>query len=166
MTVPGEGMDAPLVRVRLIGLPVAVWARAQEHVDGLLREFTLLAAGSRGTEAHVPAALLELVQEIQQQYDGVTTDQELELDRAAAADTTSLDLTYMVPPSAADACVRLGEMLDAADRYCQAGEHLLTLATPTESVAFRRWYLDEFIGQIAGRPAMSWPQWVASGGKG
>ena len=31
-----------LVQVRLLQLPLDVWQRTQEHVDGLLREFVLI----------------------------------------------------------------------------------------------------------------------------
>jgi hypothetical protein len=150
-----------LVEVHLRQLPVAVWAGAQEHLDGLLREFTLIVGASReGTETHLPTRLLELVEELQHQYEGTGTDQDAQLAAAALAGVAELDLTYLVPASAAGASVRLGEMLDAADRYCQDGEHLLTLASPPGAIAFRRWFFDEFVRQIAGGPPCPWPRWV------
>jgi hypothetical protein len=153
----------PLVEVQLRQLPVAVWARAQEHIDDLLREFTLMVGASReGTESHLPARLLELVEELQHQYEGTGTDQDAQLATAAAAGISELDVTYLVPVSAAGASLRLGEMLDAADRYCLDGEHLLTLASPPEAIAFRRWFFDEFVRQIAGGRPQPWPQWVAA----
>jgi hypothetical protein len=53
-------------------------------------------------------------------------------------------------------------MLDEVDEFCRQGKHLLTLATPPELVAYRRWYLGEFIAQLAGRPATPWPDYAAA----
>lgn len=149
-----------LVEVHLIGIPLPIWAQAQEHVDELLREFTLLVAGvqQHQSETNVPRRLLSLVDELQRDYEGITADQGAQLAQAAAAGLESLDLTYRVPRSTADACVALGHALDAADQFCRAGEHLLTLATPPEALAFRRWYLGEFVRQIAGQPPTPWPE--------
>jgi hypothetical protein len=61
-----------------------------------------------------------------------------------------------VPASAGSAATALGEMLDEADEFCRAGD-LLTLAAPDDSVEFRRWYLGEIVGQLAGRAPTPWP---------
>ncbi len=154
MTVP----EQDLVEVQLIGLPVQVWADAQEHTDGLLREFALLRAGEEETH-DVPARLLALVDDLQQRFAGTDEDQRTALFESAAAGEVSLDLTYRTPPAAAQACVDLDRMLDAADEYCRSGQHLLTLATPAEQVAFRKWYLGEFVAQIGGARPTPWPDY-------
>ncbi len=152
-----------LVEVRIIGLPLAVWAAAQEHVDGLLREFALIGAGrEQGLDHHEPRQLLELVARIQAEYEGVSADQEQQLIDAAESGAQSLDLTYLVPASTALACADLGRALDAADRYCRQGDHLLSLATPPAPLAFRRWYLGEFVAQIGGDAPTPWPEWVST----
>jgi hypothetical protein len=46
-------------------------------------------------------------------------------------------------------------MLNRADDYCRQGA-LLTLATPDDLVAFRRWYLGEFRAQINGARPTPW----------
>ncbi len=66
------------------------------------------------------------------------------------------DLVFRVPPQAAEAATNLDAMLDEANTYCGAGTHLLTLATPPDLVRFRKWYLGEFVGQLAGRPPIAW----------
>lgn len=155
-----------LVEVRIIGLPLVLWALAQEHLDGLLREFTLLTTGSRpGTEQHEPPHLVDILAELQKDYEGISAEQEKQLVDAVDSGADSIDLVYAVPPSAADACRRLAEVLDAADIYCQEGDHLLSVATPPAALAFRRWYLGEFVAQIGGAPALSWPDWHAGGGR-
>lgn len=152
--------DAAFVEVRILALPVQIWARAQEHTDGLLREFALLAVGT-DHQAHVPRRLLDLVQELERDYAGLASNQSQELARAAGCGADAVDLAYLVPPDVAGACTRLGQALDQADQYCRSGEHLLSLAAPPEALAFRRWYLDEFMAQVAGGPPTPWPVWAA-----
>ncbi|MST33879.1 hypothetical protein GHK86_14270 [Acidimicrobiaceae bacterium USS-CC1] len=159
MTGPAAG----LVEVQVLGLPLDIWARTQEHMDGLLREFTLLVAGdATSTTRHAPRRLLDLVAELEADYAGMTSDQEQQLAEAADAGKDAIDLTYLVPTSVREACRRLDEALDEADRYCLEGEYLLTLATPADARAFRRWFLVQFMEQIDGRPARSWPEWQAA----
>jgi hypothetical protein len=159
-----------LVTVVMRGLPVALHARASEHGQELQREFTLLhlqleqqaAAGSpvRAAERDVPRRLIELVDVLQGRYAGYTTEQEDQLEAAVEQGLESIDLTFQVPPDAAAASVDLAAILDEADAYCREGRHLLTLATPPEALAYRQWYLQQFIDQIAGRPPQSWREWL------
>lgn len=159
MTSP---LGGELREVRLLAFPVGILARAQEHLDDLLREFMLIAAGSdRDVVSHVPRQLLELIAEVQRDYAGTTLEQEAQLLEAREAGVESLNLVYRVPPEAAMAATRLGEALDAADTYCLSGEHLLTLATPPEERQLRSWYLGQFVDQISGAEPTPWPEWMA-----
>ena len=149
----------PLVEVHLLELPVDLWARSQEHTDELVREFMLIAEQLRqeGSEAHVPVRLVNLMDQVTATYSAFSSEPEARLFAAAAAGEARLDdLTYHVPAGAADAAQHLGEMMDEADRYCQSGDHLLTLATSPDLVRFRRWYLSEFARQIAGEAPTPW----------
>ena len=158
-----------LVTVVLRGLPVPLHARASEHGQELQREFTLLhlqlerqaADGDsvHGAERDVPRRLVELVDALQGRYAGYTTEQEDQLESAIEQGLDTIDLTFRVPPDAAKASEDLGAILDEADAYCREGRHLLTLATPPEALAYRQWYLQQFVDQIAGRPAQSWREW-------
>jgi hypothetical protein len=147
-----------LVEVHLLGVPVAVWAKTQEHVDELIREFTLLAASLRQAGAHqeVPVRLIELIEVLTHRYSGLTAAQESRLNDAADKGIADIDLVFWVPVEAAEAGAHLGALLDEADEYCRAGQHLLTLATPPELVRFRNWYLDAFTDQLAGKPPTAW----------
>lgn len=159
--------DDGLVTIRLVGLPVALHARSSEHSDELMREFTYIRAQSADPEAStVPSKLLDLVDEISAQFAGFTAASQAELDRAIARGETSIDLEYRVPADVADACIHLGELLDATDEYCREGDVLLTLATPDELVAYRRWFLDEFVRQAAGGAPRPWSAVSASHGVG
>ncbi|MBA2438213.1 MAG: hypothetical protein H0V52_07665, partial [Acidimicrobiia bacterium] len=57
------------------------------------------------------------------------------------------------------ACITLGELLDESDEFCKKGEHLLTLTTPAEPLALRRWFLGEFVAQIDGADPTPWDKW-------
>jgi hypothetical protein len=148
----------PLVVVELRGVPFALQARATEHAEELQREFVLIAEGLQHSEGRsaLPRRLLDLVGVLQREFGGFTTEQEDAFDEALRAGTSTIDLTFRVPPSAAKAAVSIGEMLDEADEYCREGRHLLTLATPPDLLAYRRWYLQQFVEQVAGGPPTPW----------
>jgi hypothetical protein len=143
-----------LVEVRLVGFPLAIFERAREHHAELMREFQLLALDETGR--NVPRRLVELVDELTASYGGIGVTAEAERDAALARGDESVDLTYHVPASVGEACVRLDAMLDAADAFCRS-ETLLTLAAADDEAAFRRWYLAEFPAQLAGAAPTPWP---------
>ena len=154
-------MTAPQLHpVRLLQLPVQVWAAAQEHHDELLREFALMTAGleDRDDEAPpVPVRLLRLVEELTARFAGSSDEQEARLFAAAARGDEVMDvLEFVLPQEAGPACVQLEQLLDEADDYCRTGHHLLTLSTPDELRRFRSWYLGEVRDQLAGAPPVPW----------
>lgn len=155
----------PIVEVLLRSLPVDLQSAAQEHMDGLQREFTLLAEGRRqaGQDAdELPTRLVEVMKAIDGRYSSFVARPEAELDAARQAGEHEVDIVYKVPSAAADAARELGVVLDEADAYCREGEHLLTLAAPPDVVLYRQWFLDEFIGQIAGAEPVPWPEFARS----
>ncbi len=182
----GDGDGGGLVTVRIVGLPMPVYLQASEHGDELMREFALIAAGSgaagsgaagsgtAGSRAAgsgastsgaaasaataVPVRLTALVEELRARFSGFTLRPESELAEAAARGETAIDLDYVVPRDAARAVTELGALLDEADEFCRAGD-LLTLTTPPEAVAFRRWFLDEFVRQADGEAPTPWADW-------
>ncbi|MDQ6613230.1 MAG: hypothetical protein M3083_00295 [Actinomycetota bacterium] len=147
--------------VQLLRIPVPIWAQTQEHTDELLREFTLMAARLRELpdSRDVPVRLVELIEELTEQYGGLNTDQENRLAEAAEAGVAEIDLTYRVPRQAAEAANRLQEILSESDAYCRAGRHLLTLATPPELLRFRNWFLEEFACQLNGAAPTPYPSY-------
>jgi hypothetical protein len=156
----GEDLG-PLVEIRLLQVPVQLWARTQQHTDELLREFVLLSEQLRHEESGslpVPLRLTQLVEELSGSYGSFSEDQEARLFEAAAAGETVIDLSYELPAAVSDATRHLGDLLNEADEYCRTGEHLLTLETPPELVRFREWFLEEFRRQIAGEPPTPWQE--------
>lgn len=143
---------SPLFSVRILGLPLDVYQRASEHSDELLREFALV---REDDSDHVPARLLALIDELNARFGAFTEGPRSTLQDALARGDRTIDLQYEVPAEAADAAIRLGALLDEADDFCRSGD-LLTLATVPEGLAFRRWFLDEFVSQIGGRSPRPW----------
>lgn len=150
-----------LHEVHLQQLPVRLWAQAQEQSDALMREFALITMGGPSEGHEVPRKLIDLIASFDARFAGVAVAQEIELREAADAGRLVIeDLVYQVPAEAADASVQLDELLAAADAYCAEGAHLLTLASSEQIVRFRRWFLGQFVDQIAGKPAVAWPDWT------
>jgi len=120
--------EPSLVAVHLLALPVPLAARSQQHFEELMREFLLIADGHQhGHSPHeVPARLMNLVHTLVQQYGAVTGPAE----------------------------ERLADAIDRGDQVIE--DHLLTLATPTDCVAYRRWYLGQVITQLQGAAPIPW----------
>jgi hypothetical protein len=147
-----------LVTFHVNGLPIALQARAQEHADELTRELTLIGAQLRqaGNTRVLPARLLDLIDQLTARYSMLTVEQEDQIAAATVERRDTIDLTYRLPASVAGAAQALSDILDEADDYCREGQLLLTLATPDDLVAYRRWFLSQFSGQAAGEPPVSW----------
>jgi hypothetical protein len=149
-------------------MPMAVSARSSQHFDELMREFALITLDterdreSTDSTRPVPERLLDVVAELTNEFAAFTTAVTAEREEAAARGDSEIDLTYHMPPSTTDAVRQLDVLLDEVDEFCRSGQHLITLATPPESLAFRQWYFNEFIGQMErNEPPVPWPDYVA-----
>ncbi len=131
--------------VELRHLPLAVLNRAQDHNLTLMRELALVHTADEGGIA--PARLLWLSQTLDQQYADFNAEPREMLQKAIEGDRSHIDVRYEVPAHAGEAAAELGAALDEVDEYCRQGD-LLTLVTPPEALAFRRWLLGEFVAQI------------------
>jgi hypothetical protein len=166
MRVSDEQAAVGLVEVRVVEMPLDVYARSTQHWDELMREFALISLDSdRGEEAHarpLPRRLNALIDELTHNFSAFTANTEADRDEALARGERTIDLAYALPAGVADGARRLGAILEEVDDYCRAGKHLITLATPPESLAFRQWYLEEFIEQIeTRREPRPWSAYVA-----
>lgn len=148
--------QAAVYDVRLIGVPVALWAASRQHSDELMREFALVSETAETEPASVPARLSRLVHEVRQRYGMITSSARDVLASAAEEGAESVDLEFEAPAEVSDWARHLLESLDEADDYCRAGRHLLTLTSPGEVRTFRHWYLGEFIAQIGGAEPTPW----------
>ena len=154
-----SGTPGDLVTVELRDFPMAVYSRAEEHSDGLMREFSLIAT-SEASDA-VPRRLLDLAAHLEQQFGDYTAgyDQEIEAARSRGDDFVTLRL--QVPRGARDAALELAETLAQADEYCRSGD-LLSLVPPPDVLRFRNWYIEQFVGQIDGRPPVPWTDHIGA----
>lgn len=168
MRVTHNNGSTDLLTVQVLRLPLAVSARSTQHFEELMREFALITLDSeRDRDAidsvrPVPERLLNLVTELTNEFAAFTAAVTAQREEAAARGDSEIDLTYHMPPSATDAVRQLESLLEEVDDFCRSGQHLITLATSPESLAFRQWYLTEFLAQMEhGRPPVSWPDYVA-----
>ncbi|HEY3925729.1 MAG TPA: hypothetical protein VGL75_14295 [Acidothermaceae bacterium] len=144
--------------VRLLGLPIALFLRAREHHDELIREFTLMAIRSNGTAANgiaPPPRLRELVDILGRRFGASTSRADMERDAAIERGDATVDLTYQVPASMGADLNMLTQLMDDADDFCRM-ETLLTLPRDPTVVAFGHWYNNEFLRQIDGLPPTPW----------
>ena len=159
MTAP-EAAD--LVRVRIVGIPVDLWARARERHEGLLRELSLMSLEREGEPHPVPARLLAFGDDLRRRYGTMTGSASEQLDTAAEAGIETLDVEYDVPGEAASVAEGYIELLDQVDAYCREGD-LLTLEPSPDILAFRTWFLGEFARQLRGEPPLPWSEARAAG---
>ena len=150
-----DGSAEDLVEVTLRGLPLPMYRRASEHHDELRREFALINTTNPDVGS-VPARLQALIDDLEARFGAFTAQTTAAMRQALARGEEVIDLTYRVPPRAAEAVLELSALLDDADAFCQSGEHLLTLATPADCLAYRRWFLGEFAAQIGGAAPTPW----------
>lgn len=143
------------VEVRLLSLPVDLWERASAHQESIRREFDIL-RGSLPEDA-LPHRLHVFVESLNLRFGDSTDPTWQPLYDASERGEETVDLVVQVPREVAGVAKEVGSMLDEVDEYCRAGDSLLTLATPSDQVEFREWFLGEFVRQIdQGLPPLSW----------
>ena len=142
--------------VELGAVPTDLLLEAKAHIDNLVREFILAAAGSGGTSPELPADLAALVQTVVHGFSEARTAIKRQALEAAARQQPETVLTLRLPAAAADAGERYLAALDEADGYARSAR-LLTLETPHVHRVFRRWYVESLMTQLrrlaAGEPA-------------
>ena len=154
MTAPQDD----LVVVELRGVPVPLYGTTSEHHDGLRREFALISRGSPD-DTSVTIRLRRLIDQLDDRFGAFTAEPTGVLREALRRGEETVDLAYRVPRDAGRAAQELDDLLDEADAFCRSG-HLLTLATPPEPLALRRWFLGEFAAQTRGAPPTPWEQYA------
>jgi hypothetical protein len=153
-----------LVTVRMLAIPLEIYRESAEHGDELMREFALIRERDLDDGRAVPRRLLALVDALTEQFGAFTTAQEAQLREAHRRGERTIDLIYRVPAAAKQAAIELDAMLEEADAFCREGHDLLTLASPPRAVAFRKWFLDEFVRQIDGAEPTPWHDDRVGGG--
>jgi serine phosphatase RsbU (regulator of sigma subunit)/anti-sigma regulatory factor (Ser/Thr protein kinase) len=147
----------PRYRVELGDVPTGLLLAAKSHVDNLVREFTLAAAGARsGLTAEVPPHLAHLIETVVGRFADARLAIKYQALAALHRNASHIRLRLDLPVEAADAALDYVDALDEVDAYCRA-MRFLTLETPPQHRVFRRWYIEELVSQLrsaaAGRPA-------------
>ena len=138
----------PRFTVRVGDVPTDLLLAAKAHIDNLVREFTLLAAGAASGHARPPPPHLdELIDVIVHRFGPARQAMKAQAAAAARRGEARTVLTLTLPASAADAGAKYLDALDEADAYARASR-LLTLETPPQHRVFRRWYLESLITQL------------------
>ena len=138
-------------------VPTDLLLAAKSHVDNVVRELTLAAAGARaGQTAEIPPHLRSLVGPVIDRFAQARVAIKRQALAAANRGEVRTRLALDLPASAADAAEEYVKALDEVDAYCRA-QRLLTLETPPQHQVFRRWYVEELVRQLraaaVGRPA-------------
>jgi len=140
------------VVVRLVGMPVQVFAAYRLWYEELRRELRLLAL-THGEDYPLAVQISDLTLQVaseRRQARGVER-----LDEAIAAGIARVDLEYDVPSTTADTMGRVLALLERSDRFCEE-QRLLALAPTPQQQALRRWYHGEFARQGRGEPPVPW----------
>ena len=138
----------PTYVVALGDVPTDLLLAAKAHVDNLVREFTLAAAGAEsGATAAVPVHLASLIEAVVHGFADARNAIKRQALAAADVGAPRTHLSLTLPVSAAAAGDAYLTALDEADSYARAAR-LLTLETPPQHRAFRRWYVQSLIAQL------------------
>jgi hypothetical protein len=152
------GDDEPRVELDLLGIPVAVLQKASEEYEALFRELRLIkehADSNLPSSIFVPERISVLLSEVGTRFNGFGPGVDETWQAVVDSREEAHDWHLRLPASAAKVCAYFDAMLDEADEFGREAQ-LLTLPASAASVAVRRWFLAEIIGQLSGQTATPW----------
>ncbi|WP_235498011.1 ATP-binding SpoIIE family protein phosphatase [Frankia sp. R43] len=134
--------------VRLGDVPTDLLLAAKNHVDGLVREFTLATTGAQaGSSGPLPTRLAELLRIVTTRFSEPRKAIKRQALAAAAAGLPRTTLDLALSPRSAVAGEAYLAALEEIESYARAAR-LLTLQSPPQHVAFRRWYVRALVDQL------------------
>lgn len=142
----------------LLDYPLRLWARQQEHTDGLLREFKLLLIGERSgeLESQPPGQLVALANMFDSRFgpllDAITRERQEALDAGRDRVDSRIPLVDGTPQLLA----QVRAVMAAVDDYCRDGDMLLLPRSP-ELLALADWTHQQIVGQYDGAEPTPWP---------
>ena len=156
-TSRADGDVPPEITVHLIGIPVMLLQKSSEEYEALFRELRLMKerADSAPLAPALPERLAVLVSEIGTRFNGLGPGMDEMWQQAVDDRVEFFDWTVDLPQSAVVACEFYDALLDEADEF-GLSQRLLTLPASPSSVAVRRWFLGELIGQLHGKAPVAW----------
>jgi GAF domain-containing protein len=129
-------------------VPTDLLLSAKAHVENVIRELTLAASTSAaGNALAAPAQLAELLRDVVTNFAEVRQSIKRQALAAAARGDDRVSLRLMLPLKMATAGERYLAALDQIDEYARAAR-LLTVESPPDQRAFRRWYVQAIIGEL------------------
>ena len=131
------------VRVVLTDLDTALVARAEAHVEALLRELSMLGDDVNDDTARVARTVLQAAAGM----DAVRADLKHQLAVAVSAGAPMVDLTLTIQRDDAELVRDFSHAVDEADRLSRAGR-LLTTPAPAELSEARQSYLRRLLAQL------------------
>jgi anti-sigma regulatory factor (Ser/Thr protein kinase) len=159
---PARDLDAALpagwALVRLMGCPVALSLRQDDHLDELVRELQLLEGDQAAPASQALARRLEglLSSPAHARHTGRRIAQQ-----AAAEGRTHIDVDMAMPRELGAQVRALQAAVQEADRLCE-DRRLLTLASDQDLRDLRAWMTHEVSGQLEdGAAPTSWEAWRA-----
>ncbi len=146
--LPAEEAEGGRISVALGDVPTELLLAAKAHVDNLMREFTLAEAGAvSGRTAALTPDLARLIATVTTRFADARRSIKAQALEAVAAGEDRTRLVLTLPRSAAAAGLDYLSALDEVDDYARAAR-LLTLESPPEHRAFRRWYVTSLVDQL------------------
>jgi hypothetical protein len=138
-------------------VPTGLLIEAKAHIDNVVRELSLAAAGaSSGRSGQTPGHLPGLIQQVVLGFSGARDAIKRQALAAAERGDARTRLVLHLPAAAAAAGEAYLAGLDEVDEYARAAR-LLTLEASADHRLFRRWYVQAVIRQVrccaAGLPA-------------
>ncbi len=147
-------------RVRMLGCPVLLSLRQDQHLDELVRELQLISIENDPRSRELALQMAHLLQgPAAARHTGRRVAQD-----AAAAGLDSIDLEMAMPREFSGEVEKLQESVSRADLLCEEMQ-LLTLASSPEIQALRSWMTEQVAHQLRDRAEPeSWPAWLARRG--
>jgi anti-sigma regulatory factor (Ser/Thr protein kinase) len=159
--LPADGGALPdgWALVRLVGCPVDLSLRQDEHLDELVRELQLIVGGSATARSQALGRELEGL--LSAPAHARHTGRRIAL-QAAAEGLTEIDVEMAMPREFSAEVQKLDVAVKAADVLCDE-LRLLTLASSADLRALRAWMTDQIVTQIEqDAPPVSWTDWSTS----
>jgi GAF domain-containing protein len=148
-----DDADKQNFTVTLGDVPTDLLLEAKAHVDNLVREFSLATSGAlTGTSLPVPPHLAELIDVVMTRFAEPRQSIKRQALAAASRGDERTFLTLSLPLTAIDAGQEYLRALDEIEGYARAAR-LLTLESPPQHRAFRRWYVSALVDQLTAMSA-------------
>ena len=137
----------PATEVRLLGVPVQDYLALEAHHDAMIREFALLSLQLAGDTSTAPRRIVELGEELERRFPSVRSATGTAVRDAAETGQPHVDIAFSVTEQQVEDSEVILELLEEVDEFCRSGA-LLTMPTPPQLVALRRWLVMDVSAQV------------------